>query len=999
MAAMVPIPTALMSVVCFIVLKLTAALLREYKLLKNVRREIAYLKDEMSRINALLVNMDGMEKMEDEEELDDQQEFKSKLRALSRDMEGCIDLSMYQLAEGHAQEGFLDKIKTLFVRHNIAKEIQKLKARWKEESRHGCERYRLNDYFAMPNQLPLVAIDPRLLVALHDEATGLVGIDSSTHKIIRWLTREERQINAVSIVGCGGIGKSTLAKRVYQEIKNQFDCSAFVTVSRSPNMKWVFEEILSGVGYQGNTLLDTEHQLIVKLQEYLKEKSPLKAASLVVVDILPPPMRYLVVIDDIWGEQAWKTISFALLENNPRNRVIITTRHSEIASACLQNQKFRGRMHELQFLNHSDARRLFSKRVFDFGVVDDCPEHLRSTLELIVRKCGGVPLFILSLAGTLANQNVMLVENWENMLSSLPRHGLDTNPDQETMRNMLDLCCRDLSPNIRTCMLYLGMFPGDSIISKDDLVRRWIAEGFVQEAYGCPPEEIAESYFNQLINRNITQVADFNEHGQAISCRVHGVMLDFIISKAVEENFFTIADTQKIINENTEIRRVYFHVDHTKCNWVISSMDLSQIRSLDFWACPACHPSLPRFQLLRVLHLKFADWGHLSYDLTFICKLYLLTYLKITSSHRSSLSRPPRWTCKLPTQIQALQYLKTLDIDANIQGFPEDVCRVTSLSNIIVTSSPPPILPYGVRRLTALQSLKAFSIRGCSVENIQGLAELSNLRELEVHLDAPAEAQAAVINFIRELTRLNALVIHFGSMPNASLRLIHWFLDILPRGLQRLHVHGRFFYSLPDWISQLHVLISLVLHVDELTSDGLGVLARLPSLVHLRLSIGKFVCQPDDSRHRWWKSTQPEATMLICGQMFSCLKSFWFRYDVPCGLMFQQGAMPRLESFGMRFVAERLVAATAPTLTGIEQLQSLTSFTVHIDSSVSGNHQFIDCYNRRRPNAAYYSSCPEEQRWWNLVVYAESFLRGVCSSHPARPRVHIKYGDMPPHMY
>lgn len=104
--------------------------------------------------------------------------------------------------------------------------------------------------------------------------------------------------------------------------------------------------------------------------------------------------------------------------------------------------------------------------------------------------------------------------------------------------------------------------------------------------------------------------------------------------------------------------------------------------------------------------------------------------------------------------------------------------------------------------------------------------------------------------------------------------------------------------------------------------------------------------------------------------------------------MFEPGAMPSLESFGMRFIAERSVPI-APVLAGIQHLQSLTTFTAHIDSSSNENRAFID--HLLVPHVWSL----QEHLWWSYVSSAEYALRNAVSCHPARPRVHIKYGDKP----
>uniref|UniRef100_A0A0E0R6R9 Uncharacterized protein n=1 Tax=Oryza rufipogon TaxID=4529 RepID=A0A0E0R6R9_ORYRU len=111
----------------------------------------------------------------------------------------------------------------------------------------------------------------------------------------------------VSIAGFGGLGKTTLAKQVYQKIKWQFDCAAFVFVSQMPDMKRILLDLLSGLGASGNR--DDERQLIDKIREFLHDKS----------------------------------------------RIITTTRILDIAALCCST--FKGSIYRLEPLSESDSRR------------------------------------------------------------------------------------------------------------------------------------------------------------------------------------------------------------------------------------------------------------------------------------------------------------------------------------------------------------------------------------------------------------------------------------------------------------------------------------------------------------------------------------------------------------------------------------------------------------------------------------------------------------------
>jgi hypothetical protein len=91
-------------------------------------------------------------------------------------------------------------------------------------------------------------------------------------------------------------------------------------------------------------------------------------------------------------------------------------------------------------------------------------------------------------------------------------------------------------------MLYLGIYPEDYTIKKNDLARQWVAEGFIYKVGATDPEDIAKNYFNELVNRSMIQPVDTDYNGQVISCKVHDMVLDLIVHKAREENFVTVID-------------------------------------------------------------------------------------------------------------------------------------------------------------------------------------------------------------------------------------------------------------------------------------------------------------------------------------------------------------------------------------------------------------------------------------------------------------------------
>ena len=235
--------------------------------------------------------------------------------------------------------------------------------------------------------------------------------------------------------------------------------------------------------------------------------------------------RYFVIVDDLWDQGAWEIIRCAFPENGNGSRVIVTTRVEDVASGACYN--FPGCIYKMKPLKEQDSRHLFFNRVF--GSKNDCPEHFKEISARILRKCGGLPLAIITISSILASQEARSPNEWESIVSSLGAK-ISTKSTFEEMRGILNLSYIHLPAHLRPCFLYLGMYMEDREIMRDDLVRQWIAEGFVCNLHGVALDDVALSYFNELINRSLIQ-PEKTHYGEVLACRVHDIMLDLILSK------------------------------------------------------------------------------------------------------------------------------------------------------------------------------------------------------------------------------------------------------------------------------------------------------------------------------------------------------------------------------------------------------------------------------------------------------------------------------------
>ncbi|KAF6989395.1 hypothetical protein CFC21_111918 [Triticum aestivum] len=244
--------------------KLATLLGDEYKMLKRVRKDIAFLERELRRMQILvnvLADMEGLDEVA--------KDWKASMREISYDMEECINRFMLRLGNGDAKPGFRKKtvrrLKTLFERHGIGTQIKELKARVAEEDERR-QRLNLDNYAPATN----VAIDPRL-AAFHR-----VAIDGPRDQITSWLTEESVDLKLVAIAGGGGLGKTTLAIETYRTIGEQFQCRASVSVSGTLDPDKFLEDILSQIDEAASSKYQLERwkkdELIREIQRILTGK-------------------------------------------------------------------------------------------------------------------------------------------------------------------------------------------------------------------------------------------------------------------------------------------------------------------------------------------------------------------------------------------------------------------------------------------------------------------------------------------------------------------------------------------------------------------------------------------------------------------------------------------------------------------------------------------------------------------------------------------------------
>ncbi|KAL6849952.1 hypothetical protein ACP4OV_020579 [Aristida adscensionis] len=814
--------------------KLGDVLAKKYALLGGVRDEIQELKDELESMTACLheqVNGDDDARNEQEMTI-----WMKQVREVSYDAEDCIDMFCRHLSKHPGESRGLARhihkiislLGTLNVRNKLATEIQSLISRAQKVSDRRL-RYKVGATEAHSVSVTVltsssfVDVDRRL-PALHGDASRLVGMEHTTRDIIDLLDVEgdEPRLRVISIVGFGGLGKTTLAMAVYTSpAVHGIQSRAFVPVSQTYDLRSLLESIVRQLHprparEEEDPLRGIESwdisQLIRKSQDHLANK------------------RFFIILDDVWRQSAWENLKIVFPDNKKGSRIIITTRSHQVAKSCSSSKDH---VYEMKRLSRDDSKKLLFKTVFESEEIPSTYNHLEIACQGILEKCSDLPLAIVSIGGMLAHRRNEPAAKWKTVIDRLPSE-LETSPSLEGMRRILFLSYNDLPYHLKACFLYLSVFPEDYEIRRGPLVRRWAAEGFISALHDLSLEEIAQSCFDGFVSRSVVTPAQLTSCGEVRSFKVHDIMLEIITSKSIQQNFISfLGNHQHNTVGHDKIRRLSIQPGNRN-NKDFSSRSMTHVRSLtilDSTERPL-EITFTDLKLVRVLDLEGCRWLS-AQDLKDICKLSLLRYLSLRGTAIS----------QLPSMLGKLKGLVTLDIRKTfITELPKSITQLQNLSHLLAgeynywtrTHSvkhfvfpDTVIMPPDLGKMGALRRISYVDLRQ-HPEAMREVGKLSQLTRLSCRIPDSIEGLDV---FCDSLSKLSGSLRYLSIIGQQE--CLHG-VDEPPMFLQSLHLVGRL-HKTPGWFLGLINLASISLRETFCGMELATVLGNLPSLVSLKL--------------------------------------------------------------------------------------------------------------------------------------------------------------------
>ncbi|XP_027173977.1 late blight resistance protein R1-A-like [Coffea eugenioides] len=617
------------------------------------------------------------------------------------------------------------------------------------------------------------------------------------------LVKGSSKFGIVSLVGMPGIGKTTMAWKLFncQKVLSHFHCRAWCTVSQEYDKRELLLEILRGIlGLTDEIRQMTNEDLQLKLRQCLLRN------------------RFLIVMDDVWDAGVWNELRNSFPDDANGSRILITSRLRDVALQIEPDSD----PHSLRLFSDYESWTLLVEKVFHG---EGCPEELSLVGKEIAKKCKGLPLAVVAISGLLQRIEESS-ESWGKIAKSLIAEVME-DPNARCME-ILELSYKHLPGYLKPCFLYLGVFLEDKDIPVSKLIRFWLAEGFIHDSELKSLEGIAEGYLMELISRSLVEVSKRRSNGMVKSCRLHDLLRDFCQLKARAQNFFRLVtrfDEPYVSFPSSDFGfEIGHHSDPVTYEAYRLCFFLKRLhffksrpfglgtRSLIFFPSADSEPRCPydisfiwhNFKLLRVLDFECINLG-VTFPADITCLVHL-RYLAITGYMQT-----------IPQSIGNLRKLETFVLKG-LRGqvvLPDTIWHMTRLRHLHVNMHVAFTLDdEGLEvccKLGDLVSLSCLSL-SCSEDTESIIKRLPNLQKLRCIFFHPQGSsknsyQFPSLDFLTHLVSLN--VFYYGSAITREF--------VLPPNLRELTLSN---FHLP-W-------------------SHISTIGRLPNLEVLKLLLGAF---------------------------------------------------------------------------------------------------------------------------------------------------------------
>ncbi|CAO1942878.1 unnamed protein product [Urochloa humidicola] len=655
------------------------------------------------------------------------------------------------------------------LRHDLSGRIRQIKERLNEIS---TNRASFNIEHTPAPAWATSASSATTLAAWDDLEEYTVGLDKDSDTLKEQLLDDAVEARAVvSICGESSIGKTTLARKVFQspDVRNHFDIRTWTALPH----KCRAADVLRNIHRQSTSQLrrdSSSRQMVAEDACCDGAPGPGKDISNQLYKSMAG-RRYLVVVDGSIAATDWNSLRASLPDEGNGSRLLLITDSAGLEAVGHAG----GPTYEpvvLTRLSPESTYELFRRRVFGRG---DCPGRYRSRYyQDVFRITRGLPLSIVVLAGVLRSKE--LPAEWDEVMAQLapaaaPREqqqhkgsgrGTTTRhvgaPAAREQHRIMSMAFDDLPHHLKSCFLYLAAMRESTEVDASRLVRLWVAEGFVRPRRGITMEEVGQEYLKELISRCMVQLVDKDEFGAVRWVSVHDRLHAFAQDEAQEACFVESHDSTDVLAPAT-VRRLAV-LSSTTDRHVQLSNALPKLRSI------IC--DLTQGRRGRCI-VQGSDLGF----------LHASKFLRVIDIQGLQLK-------KLPNEIGSMIHIRYLGLQCggDLEKLPSSIGNLVNLQSLIlggrraldVTAAfwriptlrhvvAPFALPSRALgdQLHSLQTLHGVRPRGWGGSG-NPLENAANLRSLEL-IELTADHAAALEAALEGLDLLTHLVLQGDSLP------------------------------------------------------------------------------------------------------------------------------------------------------------------------------------------------------------------------------------------
>ncbi|KAH0777194.1 hypothetical protein KY290_008605 [Solanum tuberosum] len=727
--------------------------------------------------------------------------------------------------------------------------------------------------------------------SLVDDA-GIFGRQNEIENLIGCLLSKDtkgKNLAVVPIVGMGGLGKTTLAKEVYNDerVQKHFGLKAWFCVSEAYDAFRITKGLLQEIGSTDLKVDDNLNQLQVKLKESLKGK------------------KFLIVLDDVWNDNynKWDELRNIFVQGDIGSKIIVTTRKESVA-LMMGNEQI-----SMDNLSIEASWSLFKRHAFENMDPMGHPE-LEEVGKQIADKCKGLPLALKTLAGMLRSKSE--VEGWKRIL----RSEIWELQDKDILPALM-LSYNDLPAHLKRCFSFSAIFPKDYPFRKEQVIHLWIANGLVPKDDGII-EDLGNQYFQELRSRSLFERVPNPSEGNIENLFLMHDLVNDLAQIASSKLCIRLEEKQGSHMLEKSRHLSYSMGKDGDFEKLTPLYKLEQLRTL----LPTCiglnyfyplskrvqHNILPRLRSLRALSLSGYEIKELPNDL--FIKLKLLRFLDLSQT----------WIRKLPDSICVLYNLEVLLLSscAYLEELPLQMEKLINLRHLDISNTWRLKTPLHLSKLKSLQVLMGakFFLGGLRMEDLGEAQNLYGSLSV-VELQNVVDSREAVKAKMREKNHVDKLSLEWnGSSSADNSQTERDILDELRphKNIKGVEITGYRGTTFPNWLADPLFLKLVKLSLSYCTDCySLPALGQLPSLKYLYIG----------GMHGITEVTEEFYGSLSSKKPFNCLEKLEFEYMLEWKQwhVLGNGEFPTLENLSIKYCPE--LSLETPI-----QLSSLKRFEV-----------------------------------------------------------------------